>query len=92
MSQTLQYAYDREADVMYLSVGAPQPAKTVERHPHFIVRLHPETGALIGLTIINFSVHVPSVVDREGFADRGTVTPEEMLHYLAAVGPLNAAA
>lgn len=92
MRPTLQYVYDREADVMYLSVGPPQPAKTVERHPHFIVRLHPETGELVGLTVINFSVHFPSVVDRDGFADRGTVSPEEMLRYLAAIGSLNAAA
>lgn len=77
---------------MYLSVGPPQPAKTVEQHPHFIVRLHSETKELVGLTVINFSVHFPSVVDREGFTDRGTVTPEEMLRYLAAIGPLQAAA
>jgi uncharacterized protein YuzE len=92
MSESLQYSYDREADVMYLSVGPPRPAKNVEQHPHFIVRLRPESGELVGLTIINFSKHFPSVVDREGFADRGAVTPEEMLRYLSAIGPLSMAA
>ena len=78
---------------MYLSVGAPQSAKTVELHPHFIARLHSEAGELVGLTIINFPVHFPSVVDRAGFSNQGTVTAEEMLRYLAAAsGPLSAAA
>ena len=93
MNDVLQYSYDREADVMYLSIGAPQTAKTVEQHPHFIARLHSDTGELVGLTIINFSVHFPSVVDRAGFPNKGTVTAEEMLRYLAAaIGPLSAAA
>ena len=92
MNEVLNYFYDRDADVIYLSVGLPQPGKTVERHPHFIVRLHPETGKLIGLTIINFSLHFPSIVDGPDFADRGTVTAEEMLRYLATIGPISAVA
>jgi uncharacterized protein YuzE len=52
----LMMGYDREADVLYLSFGEPQKGMTyVEIDNDLIVRVHPETGKVMGLTILDFS-------------------------------------
>jgi len=61
MRKEVQFHYDREADVLYLSVGKPQRAKTVEMGEDFILRLHPKNGQAVGMTIINFSKHFPQL-------------------------------
>jgi uncharacterized protein YuzE len=35
MQKEVQFHYDREADVLYLSVGKPQRAKTIENWRRF---------------------------------------------------------
>ena len=57
----VQFHYDREADVLYLSVGKPQKAKSVEMGDDFVLRLHPKTAEVVGLTIIDFSKHFPQL-------------------------------
>ena len=57
----VHFHYDREADVLYLSVGRPRRAKTVEMGEDFILRLHPKTAEVIGMTIIDFSRHFPQL-------------------------------
>lgn len=61
MRKEVQFHYDREADVLYLSVGKPQRAKTVEMGEDFILRLHPKTGEVVGVTIVDFSRHFPQL-------------------------------
>jgi uncharacterized protein YuzE len=61
MRKEVQFHYDREADVLYLSVGKPQRAKTVEMGEDFVLRLHPKTAVVVGMTIINFSRHFPQL-------------------------------
>jgi len=52
----LNFYYDKEADVLYLSNGKPS-AKDVsqETEDDIVVRTNPKTGEVRGLTIINFS-------------------------------------
>ena len=57
----VKFSYDREADVMYLSLGRPQKARTVEIGRDFIVRLDPKTGRVVGLTIVDFSKHFRAI-------------------------------
>ena len=61
MRKIVQFHYDREADVLYLSVGKPQRAKAIEMGDDFVLRLHPKTEKVVGLTIINFSRHFPQL-------------------------------
>ncbi len=61
MRKEVHFHYDREADTLYLSVGKPQRAKTIEIGEDFIVRLHPRTGEVVGVTIIDFSRHFPQL-------------------------------
>ena len=75
------FAYDREADVMYLFKGKPQRAKTAEIGEDFILRLDAKTGEVVGLTIVDFSRHFP--VFRSGakrrFPDRGKFSAQAFL-------------
>ena len=51
MGNKVQFHYDREADVLYLSVGKPQRAKTIEIGEDFVLRLHSKSGQAVGVTI-----------------------------------------
>jgi uncharacterized protein YuzE len=67
MRKEVQFHYDREADVLYLSIGKPQKAKTIEVGEDFVLRLHPKSGQVVGMTIINFAKHFPQL--RTGQSD-----------------------
>ena len=47
--------YDREADVLYVTKGAPEHTDYVEYTEDVILRFHPETKQLVGFTLIDFS-------------------------------------
>jgi len=51
----MQLSYDREADVLYLSIGAPRPAVSREVGDDVLLRVDPDTGAVVGLTVLNLS-------------------------------------
>ena len=46
--------YDRKSDVLYLSVGEPQPALSEQVEEGVLLRTVPETGEVVGLTVLNF--------------------------------------
>ena len=54
MAKTLRFAYDKEADVLDISLGKPQRAISREIEDEFFVRLDPKTGAVVGFSILNF--------------------------------------
>ncbi len=45
--------YDREADVLYLSVGEPKPASDWDASPEGHYLRYDENGALFGITLVN---------------------------------------
>jgi uncharacterized protein YuzE len=51
----MQLAYDTEADVLYLSIGEPRRAVSREIGDDVLLRLDPDNGSIIGLTILNLS-------------------------------------
>jgi uncharacterized protein YuzE len=51
----MQLAYDHEADVLYLSIGDPRPAISHEVGDDVLLRIDPESGSVVGLTIFNLS-------------------------------------
>ncbi len=55
LSQSLQLAYDRAADVLYLSVGDPRPSITRPIGDDVLLRIDAETGQVVGLTVLNLS-------------------------------------
>ncbi|MBN8591386.1 MAG: DUF2283 domain-containing protein [Anaerolineae bacterium] len=54
-NELMQIAYDRDADVLYLSVGEPRRAISREIGDDILLRLDPDTGSIIGVTILNLS-------------------------------------
>lgn len=57
MQQKLKISYDKEADVLYVSLGHPEYTKYVEVGEDLILRLDPETEEVVGFTIIGFAAH-----------------------------------
>lgn len=56
--QDLQWNYDKEADVLYLSVGEPQPAIGMDIGDGLIVRYDEEKGEVVGFTVIGLRAKV----------------------------------
>ena len=49
---SLNWEYDEEADVLYISIGEPQKALGVDIGEGAIVRYIEATGEVVGLTLI----------------------------------------
>ncbi len=60
MKDRLGILYDKEADVLYVSLGHPEHTEYVEMDDDFILRLDPASGAIVGVTIIDFAAHFAS--------------------------------
>lgn len=52
--EKFQIRYDPNDDVMYISVGSPTPAVTIEQGEGVFLRVDPETGEVVGATIVGF--------------------------------------
>ncbi len=50
----VQFHYDREGDVLYISFGPPAPAVSLGVEDWFVIRLSPESPRLLGFTMIGF--------------------------------------
>lgn len=51
--ENLQWDYDAEADVLYISIGKPVSAEGIDIGKGVIVRINPELNEVVGFTIIN---------------------------------------
>ena len=47
--------YDREADVLYLTIGEPQEAVSKEMGNDVLLRVDPNTEKIVGMTVLNFT-------------------------------------
>ena len=54
MDKQLNFLYDQEADVLYVSLGKPEFTDYVELGNNLILRLDPETKDVVGFTVIDF--------------------------------------
>jgi uncharacterized protein YuzE len=50
--ENLNWEYDEEADVLYISIGEPEKAVGVDIGEGAIVRYKEDTGEVVGLTLI----------------------------------------
>jgi uncharacterized protein YuzE len=48
----IEYSYDEEADVLYLSFGKPMPATGVDLQATLVLRLDEESNQVVGLTVV----------------------------------------
>jgi hypothetical protein len=75
----LSISYDRDSDVLYVSTRADVPALSEEEKPGLLWRYDPESGDLIGVTIVDFGTfwsrrRSELIAD---FASRFQMSPEE---------------
>lgn len=52
--EEFQIKYEPTEDVMYISIGSPKPGIAVEQSDGVFMRLDPDTGSLVGFTIVGF--------------------------------------
>jgi len=57
--QCLQLNYDETGDVLYASLGEPQPAISFEVDTDILLRYVPPSSKVVGITIMNFLMHFP---------------------------------
>jgi uncharacterized protein YuzE len=50
----VQYHYDRQGDVLYISFGPPSPSVSLAVEDWFVIRVSPGTLRISGITIIGF--------------------------------------
>ena len=55
MARRLNFFFDREGDILYLSLGKPRPAIAKEMGDDIIVRVDPKTQKVVGCTILNLT-------------------------------------
>jgi uncharacterized protein YuzE len=51
-AETLKWDYDEDADVLYLSISAPQPAASIDIGEGVVLRYNEHEKSVVGLTII----------------------------------------
>ena len=75
MDKQLNFLYDQEADVLYVSLGKPEYTDYVELGNNLILRLDPGTKDVVGFTVIDFVAQakhqdLPLRLPLQGFFER----------------------
>jgi uncharacterized protein YuzE len=76
----LQFSYDRDADVLYISIGSPRPAVSKEDGEGLLIRRDPDSGEVVGLTVLDYAEHFRALPDLSWLAQLGL--PEELSKFL----------
>ena len=50
----INYDYDEDDDILYLSIGKPKPSITTEVEEGILIRKDINTGKIIGVTILDY--------------------------------------
>lgn len=61
MEKMTRLFYDTEGDVLYLSIGEPRPALSQELGDDVLLRVDPQSGDIVGLTVLNLSSRFGSI-------------------------------
>ena len=75
-----ELSYDRDADVLYISIGSPRPAFTEEDEEGLLIRKDPQTGEVVGVTVLDYEEHFRQLSDLSWLAKKPL--PEELVTYL----------
>lgn len=86
IEKRLSMFYEKEADVMYLFTEEPAEAKTLEVGKDFLLKINPQNGETVGLTILSFSKHFKSLRTLKDMFPRGaTKNPSRFMEQLVAL-------
>ena len=81
---TLDLDYDERNDVLYASLGSPQPAIGYEIAKDIWLDYIPPNRAVVGITILNFSQHY-AIQDRTQLLVSAKCVVENLLHRYPSV-------
>lgn len=59
----MNFFYDRKSDLLYISIGLPQEAISKELGDDILIRVKPDTGEVIGFTILNFAERFSQIAE-----------------------------
>lgn len=86
IEKRLSMFYEKEADVMYLFTEEPPETKTLEVGKDFLLKVNPQTGETVGLTILSFSKHFGSLRTLKEMFPRGALkNPSRFMEQLVAL-------
>ena len=54
MAEKMKFYYDKDNDILDISVGKPRKAISKELGNDILIRVLPKTNKIVGLTVINF--------------------------------------
>lgn len=54
MEKGLRFSFDKESDILDISIGTPKKAISREVEDDFFVRIDPKTQKVVGFSILNF--------------------------------------
>lgn len=54
MAKKIRFSYDKEGDVLDISLGAPRRAISREVKDDFFVRVDPKSNEIVGFSVLNF--------------------------------------
>ena len=54
MGKEIRMVYDEEGDILDVSIGAPEDAISKEVEDDFFLRVEPDSGEVVGFSILNF--------------------------------------
>lgn len=57
-NQSVDWEYDDEADVLYVSFGEPRPAVGIDAGDGIIVRYDESAGRVVGLTVVGLRARI----------------------------------
>ncbi|MBI2546353.1 DUF2283 domain-containing protein [Candidatus Woesearchaeota archaeon] len=65
MEKGLRFSFDKEADILDISIGKPKKAISREVKDDFFVRIDPKTRKVVGFSILNFEKWFKSEKDEK---------------------------
>jgi uncharacterized protein YuzE len=76
----LEFSYDRDADVLYISIGPPQAAHTYEEEHGLLLRKDPDSGDTVGVTILDYEEYFRHLSDLSWLTTKPL--PKDLIDYL----------
>ena len=76
----VEVSYDRDGDVLYLSLGNPRPAITRGEKDGLLVRTDPKTDQVVGLTVLDYEKKFRQLADISWVEKQSL--PDEVVDFL----------
>ena len=77
---SLEVLYDREADVLYLSVGPPKPSSIIEDQEGLLIQRDLATGEVVGATVLDYQQRFRGLTDLSWIL--GLRLPQDLTNFL----------